>query len=89
MHNLSIRWWRHNTGCSGQGIALVAGKGRIGEMYFLCGEPQAFREIFACWSKKPGAFIPRMWLPVGLAAGLFAPLEPFLLTLRKRLTLAG
>ena len=59
-----------------EGIALAAEKGRIGEAYFLCGDPQSFHEIFDCWSKKPGAFTPRIWLPVGLAAALFAPLEP-------------
>lgn len=59
-----------------EGIALAAEKGRIGETYILCGELQSFREIFDCWSKKPGAFLPRVWLPAGLAAALFAPLEP-------------
>ena len=59
-----------------EGIALAADKGRIGETYFLCGEPQSFRETFNCWGKKPGAFLPRMWLPDGLAALFFAPLEP-------------
>jgi dihydroflavonol-4-reductase len=59
-----------------EGIALAAEKGRIGETYFLCGDPQSLREIFDCWSKKPGAFITRFWLPVGFAAVLFAPLEP-------------
>lgn len=59
-----------------EGIALVTEKGRIGESYFLCGDPLTFREIFNCWSKRPGAFIPRIWLPVRLAAVFFAPLEP-------------
>ena len=59
-----------------EGITLAAEKGRIGETYFLCGEPQSFRETFNCWGKKPGAFLPRMWLPVGLAGLFFAPLEP-------------
>jgi nucleoside-diphosphate-sugar epimerase len=59
-----------------EGIALAAEKGRIGETYILCGELQSFHEIFDCWSKKPGAFFPRIWLPVGLATALFAPLEP-------------
>lgn len=59
-----------------EGIALAAEKGRIGETYFLCGEPQTFREIFECWNKKPGAFTPKLWLPVSLAAALFTPLEP-------------
>lgn len=59
-----------------EGIALATEKGRIGETYILCGAPQSFRDIFDCWSKKPGAFIPRIWLPAGLAAAFFAPLEP-------------
>ena len=59
-----------------EGIALAAEKGRIGETYFLSGEPQSFREIFDCWRGMPGAFIPRVWLPVGLAVALFAVLEP-------------
>ena len=59
-----------------EGIALAAEKGRSGETYFLCGDPQSFREIFACWRKRSGAFLPRIWLPTGLAAAFFAPLEP-------------
>ena len=59
-----------------EGIALAAEKGRIGETYLLCGELQSIREIFDYWSKKPGAFFPRIWLPAGLASALFAPLEP-------------
>jgi dihydroflavonol-4-reductase len=59
-----------------EGIALAAEKGRAGETYFLCGERQTFREILTSWSKKPGAFRARVWLPAGLAAALFAPLEP-------------
>jgi nucleoside-diphosphate-sugar epimerase len=61
-----------------EGISLAAEKGRIGETYFLCGDPQSFREIINCWSKNPGALIPRFWLPVGLAKVLFTPLEPLL-----------
>jgi len=59
-----------------EGIALAAEKGRTGETYFLCGAPQSFREIFASWRKRPGALLPRIWLPAGLAAAFFAPLEP-------------
>ena len=66
-----------------EGIALAAEKGRIGETYFLCGERQTLREIFNYWRKKPGAYSPRIWLPPGLAAALFAPLEP----LQRRLGL--
>jgi dihydroflavonol-4-reductase len=59
-----------------EGIALAAEKGRLGEMYLLCGERTVFREIFDFWRRKPGSFAPRIWLPAGLAAALFAPLEP-------------
>jgi dihydroflavonol-4-reductase len=59
-----------------EGIALAAEKGRIGETYFLCGEPRSLRETFNCWGKRPGALLPRVWLPAGLAALLLAPLEP-------------
>jgi dihydroflavonol-4-reductase len=66
-----------------EGIALAAEKGKIGETYFLSGDPQTYREVIRCWSKKPGAFIPRLWLPAWLAAAFFAPLEP----LQRRLGL--
>ena len=68
-----------------EGIALAAEKGRIGETYFLSGDPQSFREMATDWSKKPGAFIPRVWLPPGFVAALFAPLEP----LQRKLGLAA
>lgn len=59
-----------------EGIALAAGKGRIGETYFLNGEPKSFRESLEYWSRRPGAFRPIVWLPARLAAAFFAPLEP-------------
>jgi len=59
-----------------EGIALAAEKGRIGEMYFLSGEARSFREHLDYWTKRPGAFRPLVWLPAGLAALCFAPLEP-------------
>jgi dihydroflavonol-4-reductase len=59
-----------------EGITLTVEKGRIGETYLLCGDAQLFREAFDCWSRKPGAFTPPIWLPVGLAAALLASLEP-------------
>jgi dihydroflavonol-4-reductase len=59
-----------------EGIALAVEKGRIGETYFFCGEALSFREIYDLWSKKPGAYTPKIWLPTGLASVLFAPLEP-------------
>jgi dihydroflavonol-4-reductase len=60
-----------------EGIVLAAEKGRIGEAYYLCGEVTTFHDILDIWTKKPGAFKSRLWLPDKLAAILFAPLEPF------------
>ncbi len=59
-----------------EGIALAAEKGRIGETYLLCGEAQSFGEILKLWSRKPGAFHTKIWLPAPLAAPMFALLEP-------------
>ncbi len=59
-----------------EGIALAAEKGRIGETYFLNGEPRSFRENLEFWSRRPGAMRPLIWLPASVAAALFAPLEP-------------
>ena len=59
-----------------EGIALAAEKGRIGEMYFLSGETQSFREHLDYWCKRPGAFRTMLWLPATIAAVLFAPLAP-------------
>jgi dihydroflavonol-4-reductase len=59
-----------------EGIALAAEKGRIGEVYILSGEVRSFREHVDYWTKRPGAFRPLIWLPTGLAALCFAPLEP-------------
>jgi dihydroflavonol-4-reductase len=59
-----------------EGIALAAEKGRLGESYFFGGEPQSLRDIFNFWGEKPGAFVPKLWLPVGIAKPLFGLLEP-------------
>ena len=59
-----------------EGITLAAEKGRTGETYFLCGEAASIHEFFTLWSRKPGGFAPRVWLPAGLAAASLAPLEP-------------
>ena len=61
-----------------EGIALVAEKGRLGESYLLCGEPRTLREHLAIWNEKPGGSKQRIWLPTGLAAFSFWPLEPLL-----------
>jgi dihydroflavonol-4-reductase len=59
-----------------QGIALVAEKGREGDTYILAGEPKTIREHLAYWAMKPGAFKVLVWLPAGLSAAAFWPLEP-------------
>jgi len=60
----------------GEGIALAAEKGRIGETYILAGDPMSLREMFAIWHTKPGGFKVRFYLPRWLAGLMFAPLEP-------------
>ena len=60
-----------------EGITLAAEKGRTGETYFLCGEAISVRDFFTLWSRKPGGFAPRVWLPARLAAASLALLEPF------------
>src|SRR5512139_2246743 len=59
-----------------EGIALAAEKGRTGEVYFLSGEARSFREHVNYWTRRPGAFRPMIWLPAGMVALCFAPLEP-------------
>jgi dihydroflavonol-4-reductase len=59
-----------------EGIALAAEKSRIGETYIFAGEPRSFREHLGYWAMKPGAFKVHFWLPAGLMAALFCPLEP-------------
>lgn len=61
-----------------KGISLATEKGRIGETYILCGDPQTIREIMACWGKKPGALLPKIWLPVNLASVMFGLVAPLL-----------
>ena len=62
----------------GQGITLAAEKGRIGETYFLAGDPMRLREVFEIWMTKPGGFKVRFYIPNWLAMLLFAPLGPLL-----------
>lgn len=59
-----------------EGLALAAEKGRTGETYFFAGESRSFREHLGYWAMKPGAFKVRFWMPAGLMAALFCPLEP-------------
>lgn len=59
-----------------QGIALAVEKGQVGETYMLCGEATSMKDMFAIWSKKPGAFKFRLWLPAGLVSLMMWPLEP-------------
>ena len=60
----------------GEGIALAAEKGRIGETYILAGEPNSQREMIESWMTRPGGFKVRFYIPNWLAKMLFAPLEP-------------
>lgn len=59
-----------------EGVALAAEKGRMGETYFLCGEPKSLKEHFGYWNEKPGGLKSRMWIPSRLAEFMFWPLEP-------------
>jgi nucleoside-diphosphate-sugar epimerase len=61
-----------------EGVALAAEKGGIGETYLLSGEAQSIRKHMEYWKTVPGAFAPLVWLPTGVAAMIFAPLEPLL-----------
>ncbi len=61
-----------------EGIALVAGKGRMGETYLLTGEPKSVRQTLEIWKRRPGAFQVRFWLPPWLMAAACWPLEPLL-----------
>jgi len=59
-----------------EGIALAAEKGRLGETYIFAGEAISFREQLDYWARKPGALKVKFWLPSGMAAAFFWPLEP-------------
>lgn len=60
----------------GEGIALAAEKGRIGEVYILAGDSTSLREIFRIWGLNPGGFRVRLFLPSWLTELLFVPMEP-------------
>ena len=62
---------------AGEGIALAAEKGGLGETYILAGDPMSMRQVFEIWNGKPGGFKVRFYIPRWLAALLFAPLEPW------------
>jgi len=62
----------------GEGIALVAEKGRVGETYLLAGDPMRLRDIVGIWNAHPGGFKILFYIPAGLAELLFAPMEPVL-----------
>jgi dihydroflavonol-4-reductase len=59
-----------------EGIALAAEKGRLGETYFLAGEPHRRRDYLTWWSMKPGGFKTRFYVPAWVEWLSFAPLEP-------------
>ena len=60
----------------GEGIALAAEKGRIGETYILAGDPITMREMVEIWNSKPGGFKINSYMPTWLAKVMFAPVEP-------------
>lgn len=60
----------------GEGIALAAEKGRLGETYLLAGEPLSRRQMIQIWMTKPGGFKVRFYIPNWLAKLMFAPMEP-------------
>jgi dihydroflavonol-4-reductase len=60
----------------GEGIALAAEKGRLGETYILSGDPMSLREVLEIWMTNPGGLKVRFYIPRWLATLLFAPLEP-------------
>ena len=60
----------------GEGIALAAEKGRMGETYILAGEPTTRRDFIQIWMTKPGGLKVRFYIPGWLAKLIFAPTEP-------------
>ena len=59
-----------------EGIALAAEKGRLGETYILAGESTSLRQIFEMWATHPGGFRVSFYVPLWLAALMFASMEP-------------
>ena len=83
-HILPPMRWSPKAGCSFvalddlvTGITLAVEKGRVGETYFLCGEPRSMREHYNYWREKSGGFSWWVWLPAGFTAAFFALIEPF------------
>lgn len=60
----------------GEGIALAAEKGRLGETYILAGESMSLRQMFEIWNTKPGGFKVRFYIPRWLAMLMFGPMGP-------------
>jgi dihydroflavonol-4-reductase len=59
-----------------EGIALAAEKGRLGETYFLAGEPHRRRDYIGWWNEKPGGFKVRFYVPAWVEWFSFILLEP-------------
>lgn len=75
--------WARDTICAhasvddtAEGIALVAKKGRLDEIYFLGGDLITMDEVLSLWSTTPGGLKRRFWAPTAIAAAAFALLEP-------------
>lgn len=50
-----------------EGLALAAEKGRIGETYYLAGNPISLRRLTSVWKEAVGGVPPFIWLPKPLA----------------------
>ena len=62
-----------------EGIALAAEKGRVGEAYFVAGEPPlTLRELVKVWKKAVGGVPPFIWLPRPLAVAQGMMIGPLL-----------
>ena len=59
-----------------QGLVLAAEKGRDGETYLFTGEAKSFREHLSLFYLRPGGAKVWLYLPSGLMAASFWPMEP-------------
>jgi dihydroflavonol-4-reductase len=63
-------------------MAFAAERGRLGETYFVGGEPITMRAIVDVWKRTPGGLKPFIWLPRPLAWLTGALTEPALRLLK-------
>ncbi len=65
-----------------EALLILGERGRIGELYFLAGQPMTVGELMNVWRELEGRTPVRMWLPRPLALALAAPLSPLLRLVR-------